>query len=150
MRIRKINGKYEFTFKHFLKRENGMAIYDEYTESVSELFINDLLNKSAKLKILAQVYSKGDLYVLLTLKNKRTLYTYMSSNNKFEVMVEDLTYQAKDKIMRDAMLEIEVKECSDQSVIMKFCEKLKILYKGKVTHEGKNKRGQKLLNLELV
>lgn len=150
MRIRKYNNKCEFTYKHFLRRENGMAIYDEFTQDVNITFIDDLLNKTAKMGILKEIYSKGDLYILLTLNNKRTVYLYGNESSQLEVMIEDLTYKSDNKIVRDAMMEIEIHEYDKFSTVIDFVEVLKKLYKAEVTNEGKNKRGLKLLEINLL
>jgi len=44
-RVRKVNGKYEFTYKKFLGRDNDLSRYDEHTVLIAENYLGDFLRE---------------------------------------------------------------------------------------------------------
>lgn len=65
-------------------------------------------------------------------------------------MIEDLTFKSGNKVVKDAMMEIEILKHTHFDDVIHFTDKLKKLYNAEVTNEGKNKRGLRLLNINLI
>ncbi|MFA6007388.1 MAG: CYTH domain-containing protein [Candidatus Shapirobacteria bacterium] len=152
VRLRKIDGQIEFTYKRFLGKDNGATKYDEITESVSEDIFKYFLTGKIDLfnPTLKKMAVKGTLYPLLQIKNKRKIVVYSDGVNSIEVEIEKLEYSSSgnNKRVNDSMLELEIIELKSKTevfdVLVDFFKKA---YCGVTASEGKNTRASRMLGI---
>lgn len=154
IRIRKTNNRIEFTYKKFLGKENGAAKFDELTTILKEDEYQGVINnKFTHLTDLDLVLKKlnkqlDDVYILLIINNKRSIFDYASGSTQIEMILEDIDYKSGTLEAVDAMMELEITSSSyDQKAVEKFIRIISKTYHGKKVDEGKNARGMRLLNL---
>lgn len=97
---------------------------------------------------LAELGIAQKLFPLLTIHNSRKQYGYSDGESIIEFIIEDLEYRNKDKVVNDAMIELEVQKASDKSDITGFVEILKKLYQTADVASGKIMRATQLLQLD--
>ena len=154
MRIRKTNNHIEFTYKKFLGKENGAAKFDELTTVLKETDYQSVVNNKfthlADLDLVLKRLNKqlDDVYILLIINNKRSIFDYASGSTQIEMILEDISYKSGALEAVDAMMELEITSNSyDQKAVEKFIRIISKTYQGKMVDEGKNARGMRLLNL---
>lgn len=153
IRMRKKSNNFEYTYKKFLGRFDGVVNYDELTVPVSigqwELALSGKIDDKVLPKV-GELIQKGNIYPLFLIKNKRNIYNYVQGKSKIELVVEDVMYSIKDKTAKDYMLEAEVVVSSeDKQDLDFFIKEICDLYNCQDLNEGKNSRAEKLLGVTL-
>ena len=150
-RIRKSSEKIEFTYKKFLGFKNNIVQYDEFTLPISQALLDRFLENKfsgTEIKILQELANKGELYYLLTIKNKRFIYTYKYKDTICDLIIEDLEYIHGKLNKRDTMVEVEINTINDNlKSTSTFIETIKQIYNVKTLNQGKNARAMKLLGI---
>lgn len=152
-RVREMGGKLEFTYKKFLGRENGVVHFDEFTTEISDTVLQDFQSGEflkSGIEILKKLEKKGKLYPLLNIKNKRKIFVYEKGGCKAELTLEDVLYSSVNKSVSDSAMEIEIEYSkNDEDLIAEFVAEIKKIFNCKELNEGKNARGERLLDLKL-
>ncbi len=150
-RIRQIGENLEFTYKKFLGKENGVVNYDEFTIPISQETLQSFKRgdfEHKDLPILKKLSTKGTLYFLLEIENKRSTYLFSHGSSKIEVMLEDIKYKNGSNTVTDSMMEIEINVSEEDSGDLDiFVETLKKMYGCVDMNEGKNTRAERLLGI---